>query len=465
MIERTLKHIAKVLDASILNQPDDKNAGICGVSIDSRTVKPGNLYVPLKGARVDGHDFIAPAYTNGAAAALWAIDRIPYPNFIPLILVRDPLAAMQKLAKSYLSEIDPLTIGITGSNGKTSTKDMAASILSEKYPTIKTQGNHNNEIGLPLTIFDLEEDTKAAVLEMGMENYGEIDFLCSIAPLDIAAIVSIGSAHMENFGNRYNIAKAKCEIIHGLRKRGILIYDKDSKEIEEVLQDDPAPVSVRKISFSGKGNPDADLFVTSDISYRHDGIDFNADGILRNIFVPAAGRHQASNALCAIAIGQAAGLDENQILEGLSRTELTKMRSRLYPLKKGTILDDSYKSNPESAKAGIDTLMAIPANKHVAVLAGMLDLGENEKLLHEDVGKYARDKGVDLLETYKTPGCFIADGFGDQAVKSDDKKELIETLRPLFDEKTAVLIKGSRAFKMDEIVNALLEEENCNEKN
>lgn len=465
MIKRPLSHLAKMLDASVLNMPEDQDPIINGVSIDSRTVKPGMLYIPLKGARADGHDFIAPVRQAGAAASLWAIDRIPYPNFIPLILVKDPQEAMQKLAKTYLSEVNPLTVGVTGSNGKTSTKDMAASILSEKYRTVKTQGNHNNEIGLPLTIFDLDDDTQAAVLEMGMENYGEIEFLCSIAPLDIAAITSIGSAHMENFGNRKNIAKAKCEILEGLKPGGTFIYDKTSGEIDEVLSEIQVPESVKQVSFSADENIPADLQIKGGILYLKDGIEFDASGFEKPLFVPAAGKHQAGNALCAAAVGKAAGLDEEQIQKGLSKTELTRMRSRLYPLKEGVILDDSYKSNPESAKAGIDTLMQIPADRHIAVMAGMLDLGPTEKELHEQTGKYAKEQGADLFIGYGGLGKIMAEGFGQPSVVFEDKNELIEYLRPLFDEKSAVLIKGSRAFAMDEVVNALLKGENTDEKN
>ncbi len=457
MIERTLSQIARMLGASVKNRPSDDDPMIRGVSTDSRDIAPGNLYIPLKGARADGHDFIAQVKQAHAAAALWDISRIPYPNFIPLILVKDTLQAMQDLARAYLAEIHPLTVGITGSNGKTSTKDMAAAILSEKFRTIKTQGNHNNEIGLPLTVFDISEDTQAAVLEMGMENYGEIDFLCSIAPLDIAAIVSIGSAHMENFGSQTNIARAKCEILDGLHGHGTFIYDGASPELRTVLNEKEIPESVHQISFDA--NPDADtaIHLTGNIVYRNNGIEFPVNVFDRNVFVPAAGRHQASNALCAIAIGLAAGLDEDQILDGLAKTRLTKMRSRLYPLGKGTILDDSYKSNPESAKAGIDTLMEIPAEKHIAVMAGMLDLGPSEKELHEETGRYALRKGVDELFTYGDLARAIGEGFDENAVHFDDKKELTEALRPYFETDCAVLIKGSRAFKMDEIVSALLE--------
>lgn len=463
MIKRTLRQLAEMSGAELI-QARNPDATARGAVIDSRKAEPDCIYIPLKGARADGHDFIEQVKEAGAAVSFWNRKHEPYPENIPLLLVNDTLEAMQKLAASYIKEVNPLRIGITGSNGKTSTKDMTASVLSEKYRTVKTQGNHNNEIGLPLTIFDLDDDTQAAVLEMGMENYGEIEFLCRIAPLDIALLVSIGSAHLENFGNRENIARAKCEIIGGLRKGGVFIYDKDSPEIERVLPEISIPESVQLVSFSGSGSSEANVYRDGDILYAKDGIQFPVSGFHQEVLIHAAGSHQTSNALAAVCAGLAAGLDEEQILRGLEKAELTRMRSRLYPCGRGIILDDSYKSNPESARAGIDTLMQIPADRHIVVMAGMLDLGENEKKLHEEVGAYAREKGADALYTYGKEAEDIAIGYANPASHYEDKQQLTEDLMPLFDQNCAVLIKGSRAFAMDEVVSALLEGKTSYEK-
>lgn len=446
-----------------LIQADNPHAPAAGVVIDSREVIPGSIYIPMIGARADGHSFIDQVRKAGAAVSFWQKDHTPYPEGIPLLLVDDTLSSMQKLAASYLAQVDPLTIGITGSNGKTSTKDMTAAILAEKFRTVKTQGNHNNEIGLPLTIFDLEDDTEAAILEMGMENYGEIDALCEIAPLDAAIIVSIGSAHMENFGNKTNIARAKCEIIDGLPEGGLLVYDKDSPEIDAVLPEFTGSHPVEALSFSASGNRQADLYIEGDLSYSRDGLEMHVSGDDEPFLVPAAGRVQASNALGAILLARKLGLSEEQIRQGLAKTELTKMRSALIPAGKATILDDSYKSNPESSAAAVDTLMEIPAATHIAVLAGMLDLGDNEKQLHEQAGAYAKDKGVDLLFTYEKLGEDIAEGFGSEARRFMDKEELIEALRPWLEEDAAILVKGSRFFKMDEVVRALTSKGNEDE--
>lgn len=460
MIQRSLAELATMSNARLVNVPEglENTIQISGVSTDSRTVQPGNVYIPLAGARADGHDFIKAAEQSGAAASFWKEDHTPYPQDlqIPLLIVKDPLEAMQQLAKEYLKQLNVCTIGITGSNGKTSTKDMVGSIFSRERKTQITQGNHNNEIGLPLTILDFDEDIQTAVLEMGMENYGEIAFLCQIAPLDLALIVSIGSAHMENFGSRDGIAKAKMEIASGLKPGGTLIWNAESPELARQVQ--ALPESVKTISF-GK---DGDICRTTGVSYTGNGISFDVNVLEENpLYVNAIGDYQASNALAALAAAKLAGISEASIHEGLKNLKLTRMRSALISAgkdKNSRILDDTYKSNPESAASALETLMKIPAKKHIAVLADMLDLGEQTNELHSDIGHKARELGVDTVYTYGDLSKHTADAAGDIAKSFDDKEEILQNLIPVLDEDAVILVKGSRAMKMDEIVSRLLEE-------
>lgn len=445
MIVKTIQEITNIMHANVHGDIDDTRK-IHGVVIDSRQVTKDVLYVPIIGQRVDGHVFSKQTIEDGALISLWQKDHLPYPNF-PVILVDDTLKAMQDLAKAYLDELRPLVIGVTGSNGKTSCKDMLYSIFSQEKKTQKTQGNRNSEIGLPLTIFDFDEDIEVAILEMGMENKGEITQLTSIAQPDISVITSVGSAHMENLGGRLQIAQAKCEILEGLKENGLFLYNHESEEIKQVLP--TLNTENKKIVSFGQGG---DVSITSDIKYDKEGIVFNCNILDAPVYLRAFGDFQAMNALPCIFIAKACQLKEESILKGLADLEMTKMRTQLIPVSNAYILDDTYKSNPESAKAAIDTLMELPAQKHIAILSDMLDLGSEEKQLHFDVGEYAKQKGVDELYCTGPLSKETSDGFNGKWYETKD--EIYEAVKPLLDQGCIVLIKGSRAMKMDTLVDA-----------
>ena len=445
MIVKTIQEITNMMHANVHGDIDDTRK-IHGVVIDSRQVTKDVLYVPIIGQRVDGHVFAKQTIEDGALISLWQKDHLPYPDF-PVILVDDTLKAMQNLAKAYLDELRPLVIGVTGSNGKTSCKDMLYSIFSQEKKTQKTQGNRNSEIGLPLTIFDFDEDIEVAILEMGMENKGEITQLTSIAQPDISAITSVGSAHMENLGGRLQIAQAKCEILEGLKENGLFLYNHESEEIKQVLP--TLNTENKKIVSFGQGG---DVSITSDIKYDKEGIVFNCNILDAPVHLRAFGDFQAMNALPCIFIAKACQLKEESILKGLADLEMTKMRTQLIPVSNAYILDDTYKSNPESAKAAIDTLMELPAQKHIAILSDMLDLGSEEKQLHFDVGEYAKQKGVDELYCTGPLSKETSDGFNGKWYETKD--EIYEAVKPLLDQDCIVLIKGSRAMKMDTLVDA-----------
>ena len=446
MIVKTIHEITNMMHAKVHGDIDDTKK-IHGVVIDSRQVTKDVLYVPIIGQRVDGHTFAAKTIEDGALISLWQKDHVPYPDF-PVILVEDTLKAMQDLARAYLKELHPLVIGVTGSNGKTSCKDMLYSIFSQEKKTQKTLGNRNSEIGLPLTIFDFDEDIEVAILEMGMENKGEITQLTSIAQPDISVITSIGSAHMENLGSKFGIAQAKCEILEGTKDNGLFLYNKECKEIDEVLA--TLDIKNKKIVSFGQGG---DVFLTSNVNQEKEGIVFQCNLMNEAVHLHAFGEFQAMNALPCIYIAKACHLQSESILKGLRDLEMTKMRTQLILAGQAHILDDTYKSNPESAKAAIDTLMAIPAKKHIAILADMLDLGSQEKELHYDIGVYAKEKGVDTLYCTGPLSKETASGFHGNWYET--KEEIYQACKSFLQEDCVILVKGSRAMQMDTLVDDL----------
>lgn len=450
MIDKTIQEISALLNAPcIQDSPDQRIHGVC---IDSREIQKNNLYIPLIGQKVDGHTFIESVKEKGCQATLWQIDHLPYPKEIALVLVEDTLQALQQLAKAYLDTLHCLVIGVTGSNGKTSCKDMLYSIFSQEKKTQKTQGNRNNEIGLPLTILEFDSDVEVAILEMGMENKGEIEFLCSIASPDISIITTIGSAHMENLGGKKQIAQAKLEILENLKPGGLFLYDKDSPEIDDCLQEMNIDPTKKIVSFG----TDGDISLTSDVQTIEDHIEFTCSCLDEKIVVSSLGLVQAKNALPCIYIALQKGIQVSSILEGLAHLDMTKMRMQLYSVQKAKILDDSYKSNPESARAAIDALMSLPSSLHVACLSDMLDLGEEELNLHAQIGEYATQKGVDvLLGTGERTKQTVANFHGKSALWFETKEEMIKIARTFLNQECVILVKGSRAMAMDEIVNAL----------
>ncbi|WP_350338711.1 UDP-N-acetylmuramoyl-tripeptide--D-alanyl-D-alanine ligase [Dubosiella newyorkensis] len=450
MIQKTIAEIATYMQSEVCG-PYDPDTIVKGVTIDSRNVQKGNVYVPIVGAHNDGHSFIEQVKNGQAALAFWQKDHTPYPEGIPLILVEDTIEALGQLAQAYLASLDAEVIAITGSNGKTSCKDMLKSVYSLVKKSAETPGNRNNEIGLPLTILDFDADLQVAILEMGMENKGEITYLTKIAPPDIAIITTIGSAHMENLGGKKQIAEAKLEIYDGLKEGGVLIYNKESPEIEEVLQEKKLDPSKTIRSFGQGGT----LSIVSSIDYGKDSIFFKTNGIQDLIELHALGAHQAMNALPVILAAKYDGIEDATILQGLKNLEMTKMRTQLLTLQHARVLDDSYKSNPESAKAAIDTLLALPAQKHIAILGDMLDLGNEERKLHASIGKYAKEHGVDQLYTYGPLSVESAKAFGEHGASFQTKEEIVQALLPVLQEDCVILIKGSRAMAMDTIVKQL----------
>ena len=344
------------------------------IEFDSRLIEKGDIFLPLKGAR-DGHDFIEIAFDNGAIIS-FSEKEVEQAH----LLVDDNLAAFQTLAKYYLEKTKVPVIAVTGSNGKTTTKDMIAAVLSKKYKTYKTQGNHNNEIGLPYTILHMPEDTEKLVLEMGMDHPGDIDFLSQLAQPELALITLIGEAHLEFMGIRENIAKGKMGITAGLH--GELIAPADPI-INAFIPEN------QKISRFGL--PGEDLFITKLIEHK-ERLTFETNFLDESITIPVPGKYNATNAMLAAYVGLHYGLTEAEINKALKEVELTRNRTEWKKSKNGAdLLSDVYNANPTAMRLILETFQAIPKNENgrkIAVLADMLELGPTAAQLHkEEIGR------------------------------------------------------------------------------
>lgn len=459
MIKRSLKDIAKMAKGRGLKK-EYENIIIEGVSTDSRTIKEGQLFVPLIGEVFNGHIFLEDAYKNGAKAALWSKNE-PLPNLeIPLIIVDDTLLALQNLAKAYRAQLNTKVIGITGSNGKTTTKDIVASLLNTKYKTKKTLGNLNNDIGCPLTILNLDEDTEMAVIEMGTERFGEISNLTSIVKPDVAIITSIGRAHLENLFTEENIAKAKLEILEGLDPDGLFIYFGDDPTLKKVLKDYKIKHKVLSYGIENHNDYKAQLDSMDDKS-----ISFTLKSPFEKKFsLPMIGKHNLFNALAAIVVAEYFNIPIDLIQEGFNHIDKTGMRDDLIHADGFYILDDSYKSNPDSLLVQLETLYNMDNySQKIVVLGDMLGLGEVEIELHEEIGKAIDGDEIDYVFTIGP----LAEHIGkackanlgeDRVIHSDNKKELIERLKTVIKPESIVLVKGSRGLELEDVVEALKED-------
>lgn len=428
-----------------------------GVSTDSRNIKSENLFIPLIGENFNGHKFIQNIIDKNAKATLWNRDE-PLPDLdFPFILVDDTTKALQTLAYSYLQKVSPKVIGITGTNGKTSTKDILASLLKTQYKTHKTAGNFNNAIGMPLTILDMKSDTEMIVLEMGMDAFGQIELLTQIAPLDAAIITNIGTAHLEGLITRENIARAKLEILKGLKDNSLFIYYGDDSMLK---------AEVEKIS----SNSEIKTFgIKSSNDYQPEIISIDEKGNLFSLkspkagelFLPMLGAHQVLNATAAIAIATYFEISFENIKSGLLNIEKTGMRNELIRCDSFTILDDSYKSNPASVRAALQILYAMEGySQKIAVLGDMLGLGRDEIAMHREIGSEIKDEKIDYLFTIGEFGKHIYESaksnFSDKSVfHFTDKDDLVEKIKELAKDNTLILVKASRPLAMEEVVEKL----------
>lgn len=457
MIEKKLIEIENMINSNGLKEKYH-DLKIKGVSKDTRTINEDELYIPIIGENFDGHDFIGKAIENGAIATFWDKNH-PLPDIdFPFIIVDDTLKAVQKLSKVYRDSLDIKVVGITGSNGKTSTKDILSSILKTKYKTYKTKGNLNNELGVPLTLLSLSEDTEIAVIEMGMSSLGEIEVLTNLARPDAAIITSIGTAHLQDLKTKDNIIKAKLEIVKGLKKDGLFVYHGDDDDLKSAVN--KLGITQKTMTFGKNKSND---YIIEEISTDKSGINFRIKtDTTENFFLPMIGSHQMFNATAAIAIAKYFNLITDDIQNGLNNLELTAMRNELIHGNGFDILNDSYNSNPDSSKAALKTLYSLSdyAQK-ILIFGDMLELGDEEIKMHREIGELIDFSKIDYLFTFGNLAKYTAD----EAKKNikhkkvfsfDDKNELTSKLKEVLNENSIILLKGSRGMKLEEIKENLL---------
>lgn len=460
MIKRTLKQIQSMIKVEN-NLSAYEETVINGVTIDSRKIEQGNLFVPLKGENADGHRYVESALNNGAAAALWQSDVQNPPQNLPIIIVEDTEVALQELARSYRSQLQIKVVGITGSNGKTTTKDMTAALLSLQYKVQKTEGNFNNHLGLPLTILGLYEDTEIAVLEMGMSGRGEIEFLTKLARPEVVVITNIGESHLQDLGSREGIAEAKLEILRGLQANGLVVYHGDEPLLQEPMRKFHGDA---KLQTFGRFNHNT-LYPVN-VQQHQKGSQFKINGMDLQFVLPVLGVHNVLNALASMLVSRYFEIPYVSMNEGFSNLKVTNMRMELVEGKKGEkIINDAYNASPTSMKAAIDLVTDLSGyQKKIVVLGDMLELGAEEQSFHVEIGKGIDSDKVNFVFTYGELGECIAKGALENFSKDRvfaflHKEDLIKTLENHTDESTLVLVKASRGMKLEEVVRALQSEE------
>lgn len=445
-----LKKLEEVIDGEGLYE-SFHHLEIHGVCIDSKNMKEGNLFVPIIRVK-DGHEYVKEAMDNGAVASLWKKSYGTPPKGIPIIFVDDILFALQQLAQFYRREINVKVIGITGSNGKTTVKDIIEGILSSTYRVHKTKGNFNSQIGLPLTILEMKRNTEFLILEMGMSEKGQIRNLSRIAQPDVAIITMIGQSHLETLGSREEIAKAKFEIIDGLNDDGLFLYNGD----EPLLSQNINMLGIESKSFGGKYTND--LFPTN-VQLDEYGVHFKLNHSKIQYDVPLHGKHNIFNTIVGIAVGQFYKVPIEKIQEALQQINIIQMRFQFLTAKTGfKIINDAWNASPSSMKAAIETLQTLNAyKKKMIVIGDMLELGKNAETYHREIGKMLNEKSIQYVFTYGELAKIVAEEaskkYDTGKVQSfNNKAKIAEEVLKVITENDVVLLKGSREMALEQIV-------------
>lgn len=454
MLELTLKTIARWCGGDLHGE----DVYVRSISTDTRAIDNGALFIALKGERFNAHDFIDKAAKAGAYAVV--CEKVP-DAAIPYILVEDSLTALGQIARGYRDLIDPKVIAVTGSVGKTTTKDMIACALSGCYTVQKTEGNYNNEIGLPLTIFGLEPGCEIAVYELGMNHFGEMSRLSHIAAPNIVVITNIGTMHIEYLGSREGILKAKLEILDGLKPGGNIILNGDEPLLWSLSDELTARNNKRPIYYSIH-NSQCDIRA-SDVRNIVNGMDFtvtcNNNESVKTI-IPVLGEHNVYNAIAAIAAAKVSGVSAAEAAEGLSQYKSSEMRQNIEEISGITIIKDYYNAGPESMKAALSVLEEMPVKgKRFAVLGSMLELGEHSEPEHRKLGELLSRK-VDILYGYGDVVKYTVEAARKngltEAKHFESKEELADKLIKNAQQGDAILIKGSRGMRMEEVCDLFI---------
>lgn len=428
-----------------------------GISIDTRTLVPGNLFVALPGLQVDGNDFIHDAAKKGAAAAL--VSRMT-DAALPQILVKDTVDALGKLSAAWRKQFQLPIIAVTGSNGKTTLKNMIQAILvaacqGNESEVLATQGTLNNHLGLPLTLARLNAQHRYAVIEMGMNHFGEIEYLTQLTKPSVAVITNAASCHIEGVGDVAGVARAKAEIFSGLSKDGIAVLNRDDSFYTYWRE----LVGSRRVTTFGF-HPEAEItaVIQEGTHAQHINLRTPAGGI--DIHLPLLGKHNAHNTLAAAAATLAIGIDLASIKRGLEAIKPAPGRLQLHTLSNGVkLIDDTYNANPFSLEAAIHTLASF-SGKKILVLGDMKELGPDAKSIHAEAGKSIRNAGIDYLFTYGELSANTSQAFGEGAYHFNEQEKLVNALKPLLYNTTTILIKGSRSMRMEKVIAGLVQHGN-----
>ena len=453
----TIREILEAVDGKLLGEFSDLDLTVKHVFTDSRNPDPGALFIPLVGERFDGHAFLNEALEGGAAGCFTQRERESYLPGKFSIKVGSTQKALRDLARHYKQKFRIPFVAVTGSVGKTTTKDMVAAVLGERFKVLKTEGNFNNEVGLPLTLLRLNSNHEICVVEMGMNHFGEIEYLSSIVEPDVAVITNIGDSHIENLGSRENILKAKCEIFsHMDPKKGYVILNGDDPLLEPLRASLPFQ-SVLVGTAEG-------------LDYRATGVESDGEKSVRchvrtprsgfDVEIPALGNHMLYPTLTAAAVAEHFGMTGGEIARGVLRFAPTKMRMNI--LKRGdgiTILNDAYNANPQSMRAAVEVLSKSGGDYKIAVLGDMFELGPFAPTLHAGVGAYLGKAGIDCLVAVGELARHIYDAAKDAMVPQvywcETKEEAKPILAELVKPNSTILVKASRGMAFEELVDDL----------
>ena len=448
MEQLSLKKIAEVIGADC--QTDLPIHCIC---TDTRTIEKGCLFIALEGERFDAHDFVPQAVQQGAAAVICHKE---VACEAPVLYVEDTRRAYLDIAGYYRSLFSIPLIGITGSVGKTTTKEFVALALSAKYKTLKTEGNFNNDIGMPKTLLGLDSSYEAAVIEMGMNHFGEIHSLTLRSKPTMGVITNIGVSHIENLGSRDGILQAKLEILDGMAADAPLLLNADNDKLAA------ASIEGRKVFYFGIESETADyraLNITAD----NESTDFVIayPGGRQPVHIPTVGSHNVLNAVCAFAVGVLNGIEAQQVAQKLSEYVPAGMRQRIVKCDAFTVIEDCYNASPDSMRAAIGTLAGMDAGKKIAVLADMLELRDYAQQLHEEVGAYCAQQQIDVLLAYGEQAAAYCSKATECGLKTarhfTDKEALLEAVIEQMEEGCALLFKGSHGMHLEQTIQALYE--------
>lgn len=451
MKNMTLKKIAEACGGELCGD-EESLAEAVSVEIDSRKVAAGGIFIATKGERVDGHDFIDQAAERGALGIV--CEKRPMACKIPYILVEDSFRALREIAEYYRKQLSITVVGITGSVGKTSTKEFVACVLSQKYAVLKTQGNFNNEVGLPLTVLSIRDEHEVAVLEMGISDFGEMHRLSKIAGPDICVITNIGQCHLENLHSREGVLQAKSEIFDFMNPKGNIFVNGDDDLLAGIR-----PKNGAKLVRFGK-DPQNEIYA-GDVF--HKGL-LGSQMVIHMgtqvlpVNIPLPGEHMIYNALAAAAVGDCLGLSGEEIKAGIAAAEAVGGRSHVIALPGRTIIDDCYNANPVSMKAAID-LLTTALGRKIAILGDMFELGVREKELHEEVGVYAASKNLDVIICVGSLSASMYEGAcrteNGKVYYFETREQMLGGLEELLRPGDNILVKASHGMHFEAVVEAL----------